>query len=179
MAGRLIETVPGGGRKMNAVRLRLWLRRLGPWLFSIGFVSVLLQFILLGLSVDGRAFAAVFWVWPLVFAAMMAGLLLDFAIICVHDAELRRIAAHGIPAKAAVLKIERTGIGSMVSGEYVRYRLEVRPPDAPPFQVESDEVFFGSDKQAVAPGKVVDVMYDPGTQAVAIPEELCKSASGD
>jgi hypothetical protein len=162
---------------------RFWLGRLFLWLM-VPFVVVTpalmaSAYLFGGSGVNGWDWASLISMSALFVAIVTCGLV-DFIIFCVDEEEIRRIALCGIPAEATVLKVERTGVFD--PGEFVRFRLDVRPLQHPlfpaerfPFQAEGFEVLF----HRIEPGETVEVRYDPSTKRVVMPEKQAGRPTGD
>jgi hypothetical protein len=67
----------------------------------------------------------------------------------------------GVQAEATILEVTDTRWTVNEIYPVIKLRLEVRPPDGQPFQVETKEVINRVDIPQFQPGAVVPVMYDP------------------
>jgi hypothetical protein len=81
----------------------------------------------------------------------------------------RALQANGLPAEAHILKVWQTGM-RINRNPVVRMTLEVRPPNQPSFQAETERMISTLQIIDVRPGMVVPVKYNPETLEVALAE---------
>jgi hypothetical protein len=113
-----------------------------PWSIGTGTGAILLAF---GMSVLFIVAAAV---------------LLTFS----SGRRVRQALDFGLPARASVLSIEKTGDQSTTpDGKYdqVRCELEVRPRDGEPYRTRITQFLTEGYLQGLRPGDQVQVRYDP------------------
>lgn len=79
----------------------------------------------------------------------------------------RSLQENGLPAQAKIVKVWDTGT-TINHDPLVRMILEVHPPGGTPFQAETERLVSRLQIPQIQPGMVVDVRYDPATNAVAL-----------
>ena len=125
-----------------------------PWTFGGGRNAILLAF---GMSV--------------LFVAVAAAV-----IVLVQGRGVRQALEYGLPARARVLSVTKTGDKSATDdGEYyqVHCELEVRPRDGAPYSTHITQFLTEGYLQSLRPGVTVHVRYDPTRPArVAIIEPV-------
>jgi hypothetical protein len=123
-----------------------------PWSFGGGTGAILLAF---GMSV---------------LFVVVAALLLAF----LSGRNVRKALENGVPARASVLSIEKTGDKTTTpEGKYnqVRCELEVRPRDGERYRARITQFLTEGYLQGLEPGSMVHVRYDPAQRThVAIIE---------
>ncbi len=82
--------------------------------------------------------------------------------------EAREIRAIGVAAQALVLEIWDTGV-TVNNDPVVGFRLEVYPPDRPPYEAVTKALISRLDIPQIQPGAMLPVKFDPeDPQRVAI-----------
>lgn len=76
------------------------------------------------------------------------------------EGEANRIRQVGRPAEALVLAISDTGM-TLNDDPIVAFRLEVRPPDGAPYEVETRGRIGRLDIPQIQPGAILPVAIDP------------------
>ena len=86
-------------------------------------------------------------------------------------AQNRALEENGQPAKATILNIEPTG--QTVNDYYVgmSFLLDVQPPNETPFQARAEKLVPMHMMGQYQIGNIVDVKFDPGSHAIAIPDQ--------
>jgi hypothetical protein len=82
----------------------------------------------------------------------------------------RSLLADGQPAEAKILKVWDTGT-TINNNPVVRMLLEVHPPGGALFQAEAERLIPRLQVPQIQPGALVQVKYDPNSQAVALVSE--------
>jgi len=88
------------------------------------------------------------------------------------------VLADGLPAQATILEVSDTGT-TINDDPVVRLLLQVRPPDRPTFQAETERLISRLQIPQVKPGAVVQVKYDPASHDVALLDEADSWVTGD
>lgn len=78
--------------------------------------------------------------------------------------QARELQAKGEPAEATVLEIWDTGM-TVNENPVVGFLLEVRPSEAPAYQVKTKALISRLDIPRIQPGLIVPVVYDPKDHA--------------
>jgi Protein of unknown function (DUF3592) len=76
-------------------------------------------------------------------------------------AKREKLRKSGAQAEATILEVTDTGMTINEIYPVIKLRLEVRPPNGQPYQVETKELINRMDIPQFQPGAVVPVMYDP------------------
>jgi hypothetical protein len=105
-----------------------------------------------------------FIVSALSFVCIPTAFILSIIIRSVENFGLRRL---GRSATAKVLAVRETGETDNNS-PVVRIKLQVQPPDGPPFEAVAEDVISRLQVGALSPGARVSVRYDPRTKEVAL-----------
>jgi hypothetical protein len=79
----------------------------------------------------------------------------------------RALQKTGLQADARILNVKDTGT-RINRSPVVRLMLEVRPPNQPAFEAETERLLSILDITHLQPGNVIQVKYDPDTHEVAI-----------
>jgi hypothetical protein len=77
------------------------------------------------------------------------------------------ILANGLLAQATIIRVFDTGT-TINNDPVVRLLLEVKPPDQPTFQAETERLVSRLHIPQVQPGSIVQVKYNPVSHAVAL-----------
>ena len=107
------------------------------------------------------------------YSMVIGGVLAAVAVLGITGASVvgalsnRAVLANGRPATAEILQIAQTGT-TINDNPVVRFVLEVRPPDEPAFQAETERLVPLIEIPQIQPGTIVSVKYDPSSRAVAL-----------